>query len=208
VRHSGRVSRTDPADVTGTIDRSLGTALRAARGRAGLTAQVLAARAGISQPHLSQMENGKVSPSIATLYRLASALGVSPQELLPDARTDDVVIARAGDGEGTPIEDRPDAALARVLVGSPGRLLQVQEVTIAPGQGAGGWFEHAGEEFLYVLEGAIVLEVGNAAPEHLGRGDAAWYASQRPHRWTVVDGEGARILAVSGLPTPTPLVHG
>lgn len=201
------MSRAEQPDASGQIDRSLGTALRAARVRAGLTVQALALRAEISQPHLSQMENGKVSPSIATLYRLASALDVSPQELLPDARAEEVVVVRAGGGAARPIEERPDAALARVLVGAPGRVLQVQEVTIEPGQEAGGWFEHDGEEFLYVLEGAIALEVGRTPAAQLGPGDAAWYESRRPHRWTVVGGAGARVLAVSGLPPQALVIH-
>ena len=41
----------------------------------------------MSQPFLSNLENSRAMPSIATLYKIASALGVSPREFLPEART-------------------------------------------------------------------------------------------------------------------------
>jgi transcriptional regulator with XRE-family HTH domain len=203
VRQRDRVSAVDGDKQ---LDFSLGQALRAARQRSGLTMAALAQRAQISQPHLSQMENGKVSPSIGTLYRLATALEVSPQELLPAPRSTELVVVRAGEVDPTPIEDRPDAALARVLVGSPGRTLQVQEISVEVGQDAGGWFEHDGEEFLYVLEGALELHIRDHTPAHLRVGDVAWYPSRRPHRW-VVNGAATRVLAVSALRPSTMSPH-
>jgi DNA-binding XRE family transcriptional regulator len=117
----------------------LGRSLRAARRRAGLTMDSLAEMSGVSQPHLSQMENGRVSPSISTLYRLANALGVSPQQLLPNMAEDELQVIPSGSVPTTPIVDSPSAALARVLVGSPDKLLQAQEVTVSPGQDLGQW---------------------------------------------------------------------
>ena len=62
-------------------------AVRARRLAAGLTMRELAAQAGMSQPFLSNLENSRAMPSIATLYKIANALGVSPREFLPDARS-------------------------------------------------------------------------------------------------------------------------
>jgi transcriptional regulator with XRE-family HTH domain len=49
--------------------------IRAARRRRGLTQAELASRAGTSQPVISAYENGRRSPSMATLRRLISASG-------------------------------------------------------------------------------------------------------------------------------------
>lgn len=178
------------------IERAIGLAIKTARLAAGLSMTALAERSGLSQPYVSQLESGKASPSIATLYRIANSLGVTPQQLLPD-ETSNVVVIRSGSLPARPIEDRPDAALARLLLGSPNTMLQVQEVTATPAQDLGGFFDHEGEEFLHVLEGEITVEVGSRPPVRLEAGDSIWYSSTLPHRWARAGATAARMLVVS-----------
>lgn len=59
----------------------LGPRLREARTRAGLSLRAAARELGVSPSFVSQMENGKSQPSVATLYSLAQLLGVSVDEL-------------------------------------------------------------------------------------------------------------------------------
>jgi transcriptional regulator with XRE-family HTH domain len=177
----------------------LGRSLRAARRRAGLTMDTLAEMSGVSQPHLSQMENGRVSPSISTLYRLANALGISPQQLLPSMAGDELQVIRAGSTPATPILDSPTAAAARVLVGSPDKLLQVQEVAVAPGQDLGQWFKHEGEEFVYVTAGSILVELLGGSSGELAAGDSAWYDATVEHRWQLAGDQPAQLIAVSAV---------
>lgn len=54
------------------------------RGRRGLTQADMARSAGVSQPYLAQLENGKRAGSVSVYQRLARRLGVSVDELLPD----------------------------------------------------------------------------------------------------------------------------
>lgn len=53
----------------------VGSAVRAARRRAGVSQTELAARAGTSQPSIARLEKGQVSPTVITLDRIARALG-------------------------------------------------------------------------------------------------------------------------------------
>jgi transcriptional regulator with XRE-family HTH domain/mannose-6-phosphate isomerase-like protein (cupin superfamily) len=64
----------------------LGARLRVARRQAGLSLRELARQLSVSPSFLSQMENGKSQPSVATLYSIAQVLGVSIDELF---HTDD-----------------------------------------------------------------------------------------------------------------------
>jgi transcriptional regulator with XRE-family HTH domain len=153
----------------------------------------------VSQPHLSQLENGKVSPSINTLYRLANALGISPQQLLPGSAPTSIAIIRAGSVTPTAIIDSPASAMARVLVGSPDRMLQVQELTVETGHDLGGFFKHDGEEYLYVLSGRVRLELAEGPAEVLDEHDSAWYDSTIDHRWALIDDEPAQLLVVSAV---------
>ncbi len=53
----------------------VGSAVRAARRRAGVSQAELAERAGTSQPSIARLEKGQVSPTVITLDRIARALG-------------------------------------------------------------------------------------------------------------------------------------
>jgi transcriptional regulator with XRE-family HTH domain len=69
-----------------TEPRGFGQRLRTARLHAGLSQSALESRSGIPKARLSRYENGHVLPSIDTLGRLASAIGVSEASLLGDQR--------------------------------------------------------------------------------------------------------------------------
>jgi transcriptional regulator with XRE-family HTH domain len=72
--------------VSALLDPSTspGSLLRAARKRRGMTQSMLAARAGITSSHVSQLETGHRSLShLPTVRALATALRVSPAELVP-----------------------------------------------------------------------------------------------------------------------------
>lgn len=61
---------------------SLGDKVRFAREQLGLTTQMLADKAGISQPYISEIENGNKNPSAKTIMKLAAALNVPGEFLL------------------------------------------------------------------------------------------------------------------------------
>lgn len=60
----------------------LGTNLREARERLGLTQEQVAERSGVHATEVSRIEGGKRDPQVSTLLRLAKAVGVSPGRLL------------------------------------------------------------------------------------------------------------------------------
>ncbi len=56
-----------------------------ARRKSGMTQKELSQRAGIAQGDISKLENGNANPSIRTLQRLASAMGMTLRvEFLPN----------------------------------------------------------------------------------------------------------------------------
>lgn len=60
----------------------LGSNLREARGRLGLTQEEVAHRSGVHATEVSRMEAGKRDPQVSTLERLAKAVEVTPGQLL------------------------------------------------------------------------------------------------------------------------------
>jgi transcriptional regulator with XRE-family HTH domain len=90
---------------------ALGALLREERRAAGLSQRDLAARTGVSDAYLSQVERGRHEPSLRVLTALASTLGVSLEALLARAG-----IIEAADGDRTARLPSTEAAIA----GDPG----------------------------------------------------------------------------------------
>src|SRR3954452_15801687 len=66
---------------TEAVMDNLGSRLKSVRLKAGWTLRELARKAGVSPSFVSQIENGKSQPSVATLYVFAQLLDVSIDEL-------------------------------------------------------------------------------------------------------------------------------
>jgi transcriptional regulator with XRE-family HTH domain len=110
----------------------VGSEIYRRRRQRGITQQTLAQRAQIAQPNLSEIEQGKRDMTIATLERIATALSVTPAELLtpntpPHARqtlrlTRNVIerISRAivHNRKALPASERRVAGLIRTLLPS------------------------------------------------------------------------------------------
>jgi transcriptional regulator with XRE-family HTH domain len=67
---------------------NLGSRLRDIRLKSGLTLRELARQANVSPSFISQIENGKSQPSVATLYSFSQLLNVSVDELFDRTPTD------------------------------------------------------------------------------------------------------------------------
>lgn len=65
------------------LNRSFGRILSAFRHKAGISQEKLAFSAGVHRTYVSQLERGLKGPSLETIFLLAHALGVTPNELLP-----------------------------------------------------------------------------------------------------------------------------
>ncbi|MGH9522717.1 MAG: helix-turn-helix domain-containing protein [Terriglobales bacterium] len=86
-----------PPVLTGsrlTLDTALAAVLIYARQRSGLSQRDVALRMRVPRTYISKFENGKATPTIASLYKIAAAIGVSPQRL--------VLMADVAAGRGIP----------------------------------------------------------------------------------------------------------
>jgi transcriptional regulator with XRE-family HTH domain len=195
-----RVSAHHPDD---DLALALGRAIRRVRRRAGLTMVEVATRAGMSQPFLSQVENGRTAPSLTNLHRIATVLGTNVQSLLAEHSVPVVQVNRADDVRQLPYTDPRSGETAGLLARflSPARrsAIWVTEITMGPGLENGPAIDHDGEEAVYVLEGALTVELDEDRVEKLGPGDSIYHSSSIAHRWR--SGEsGARFLVVSTSP--------
>lgn len=164
----------------------LGTRIRSLRQARHLTLREVADRAGVTESFLSQVERDVTSPSIATVHRVARALGLSIAQLFAeDAETGRVVRREARRRIAYPGLGAVDEFLTSNLAGR----LQVIMSTIEAGGGTGAdpYTHESDEETVIVLTGVLDLWVGD---EHyvLREGDAITFPSRLPH-WNMNRGE-------------------
>ncbi|KQQ05987.1 MULTISPECIES: helix-turn-helix domain-containing protein [unclassified Rathayibacter] len=159
----------------------IGTLVHGLRRARGLSMRSLATAAGVSQPFLSKVENGKLLPSLSTLYALAAALEVPPAELVPAVASSDDTTPEAH----LRASDAPNAPRARLVVGGPGRTTEAYLFTARPGDSDDVDFAHPGEEFVFVIEGTAVLSYADGANRAVTAGESITIDTGRPHRWSV-----------------------
>jgi transcriptional regulator with XRE-family HTH domain len=159
----------------------------------------LAIASHCSESMLSRVENNLTNPSLATLHRIASALGVSTVALFEDKVPGALVIYSPGErltiGRGAPGEK------AEVLVPYAENRRLEGMITILPAGGDyNGPFQHEGEEVGYILEGEMELIVGETA-SILRPGDSFFFRSELTHRYRAVGATVCRVIWVNTPPT-------
>lgn len=182
-------------DDTGRrLSAEIGVKVREFRVKAGLSGVRLAKAAGVSQPFLSQLESGQSSVAIATLYRIAKALGVQPSDLLPEAESADIEVVRALEAQRLPLSEDDHTANAQAIFRSGRKISELYDYEISAEDHIDDWFSSDAEHALYVMEGTLRVEFEGRPEITLESGDAMFYKSRVPNRWH--SGQGARVIIV------------
>lgn len=174
----------------------LGAKLRELRLQQGLSIRTLAAQTGFSPSFISQLEADAVSPSIASLERIATELGVSLGQLFSAIEHEPRVVVRAADREAH------HSAWSRCAVEAlndltSGRRLSGMLVTFQP-QGMSGKEASTGrqETLALVLRGTLTLEIDGEVAV-LSAGDSAYLGEGAQFRWHNSASVEAQLLLVS-----------
>ncbi len=173
----------------------LGLAIRERRRARGLTLVNLAQMVGLSQPFLSQVENGKARPSMTSLYRIAHTLDTTPQALFGGSvdPTSSSTPVRAQQVRSIDFDGRKHESIVHLLLAGDAPF-HVLEFAGLPAEFADYW-EHDGYEAVYVIEGDVEIDLAGAVTQ-LNSGDFHSYPSDVPHRLRSPDGKPARVLLI------------
>jgi transcriptional regulator with XRE-family HTH domain len=193
-------------DLTGEIRQpkagaspvDMGRRIKTLREEKGLSLETLSRMTGFEVELLEQIETGQVQPQLGTLMRLSKALegafgrlvsGVGDRLYAITRKNERKVISRSTSRKGArqaytymslapEVQGRHMEALVVHLESNPDQSRSV----------------HEGEEFVFVLDGTVLLDIGGDRFE-LEPGDSAYYLSTTPHLITAARGR-ATILAV------------
>ncbi len=162
----------------------VGATVRRLRAAQGLTLAELAGSAAISQAMLSRLEHGDVSPSLDTLAALADALGTSCAALLrdPDQVASDAQLVPRGEGLEVVRRGTRRGHTYHLLASDrgPRKVFEPFLVTLTDKSELFPEFEHAGTEFIHVLEGSLRYRHGTET-FLLKPGDTLTFRGEVPH---------------------------
>jgi transcriptional regulator with XRE-family HTH domain len=202
-----------PANVL-EAPSELGMRIRAVRLRKGIGLRELARRLDLSPSLISQIETGKIRPSVRTLYALASEFGVTTDELLFDQAQPSEGGASASGADSRASAGEPGLAVQRAderaaitlnsgvtwerLMFWADEDVEFIEATYEPGGASSPddtFVRHSGHEFGHVLSGTLRVVVG-FDEFVLEPGDSITFPSSTPHRLSNEGTETVRAIWV------------
>ena len=171
------------ASLENNLEVAIGRQARAFRKNLGMTVVEVSRLANLSPGMLSKIEHGQTSPSLSTLQNLAKALNVPVTSLFRQFEEErDASFVKAG--EGIEIERRGTRAghHYRLLGHTVGGTLNVAPylITLSKESDVFPIFQHAGAEFVHLLEGALDYRHGDQIYS-MTPGDSLFFDADAPH---------------------------
>jgi transcriptional regulator with XRE-family HTH domain len=185
-------------DGNGAVHVELGERIRAIRQLRRRTLKEIATAAGISESFLSQLERGRTNATIATLQRLATALGIEVSDLFSTGSSRPRVIRR----ETREFVSWGSQGRKALLTPKPFHSLEVVVARFEAGGSTGDEpYTHGdSEELLIVVEGSVHVQLGTEIHD-VSAGDSVHYQSSTPHRVSNPFDETAEVLFVISPPS-------
>jgi len=184
-------------EVAAQVD--VGERLRELRRIRRATLRQIADRSGLSERFLSQVERGRSSASIASLRKIAEALGVSMADLFEPGGVPGPRVLRR--------DERPALSfgiLGRKLLLTPKPLHHLEvfagELEVGGSTGEQPYAHGDSEELFVVISGSVQLELDGELFD-LETGDSIDYRSSTPHRVTNTGQELAEVMWIISPPS-------
>ncbi|MCW5593781.1 MAG: cupin domain-containing protein [Burkholderiales bacterium] len=180
------------------VEKLIGTRIAERRAELGITLERLAAATGFSKGYLSKIENSRKVPPIGSLSRIAAALRTDITQLLHTP-------AEAGEGGGLSVvrvgERRPVVRggtafgydYVSLADNRRGKKMEPFLFTFPSQIDKYVFFEHDGEEFMFVLSGRVEWQAGSRRLV-LEPGDSIYFDARLPHRGRALDGEATAVV--------------
>lgn len=170
-----------------------GKTVKELRLKRNMTLRDMAKLSGCSISFLSQMERDLISPTVASLRKIADALGVTITSFFEESGSADSVVVRKD--QRVKLTSKASKVVYESMKPSGANsVLEPLYHILAKGAYSGEDYNvHLGEEFMYVMKGQVELNLDGKIMT-LSEGDSALYNSNIPHKWkNIFDGESILI---------------
>ena len=177
----------------------IGAKVATARAERGWSLAQLAERAGLSPAAVHKVEKSGMTPTIASLMKIASALGKSVGYFVDEPATPDVTVVRH-DERARVFTSKGGLDLRNLSGRYGGFAMAGAEATVEPYADSGPTpMNHPGEELVLVTRGRMSFTIDDVRYD-LEEGDSIHFRTVRPHSWANPTGRPARAiwLAIRG----------
>jgi len=176
--------------------RAIGERIRGLRDACGISSATLAAECGLSEKDLESYEKGLADIPVGTLHTIAKRFNVELNTLLTGEEPHLHGYCLTRRDSGVTVNRRLDYQYKSLAYTFADRKAEPFLVTVEP-KGSGEPIHlntHLGQEFDYVIEGALVISL-NGKEFTLEAGDSLYFDSGIPHGMKALNGKSARFLA-------------
>lgn len=173
------------------MEEEISKKIRELRMNKKLTLKEMSEKTGLSISFLSQVERAASSIAITSLKKIADALDIPITHFFEDFENKNYKVTKE---QQKPFRMEGAGSVYTRLGGNfPGRAIEPMIVTYPPGQPNEKAVTHPGEEFYYVLEGVLAVEV--EGKEYIVKaGDSIHFPSTIPHYMTNPLDQDAKVL--------------
>jgi transcriptional regulator with XRE-family HTH domain len=173
----------------------LGSAIRERRLSKDLTLVDLADKSGLSQPFLSQVENGRARPSLMSLHRIADALDTTPQAFFGGPADEPLAstLVRAAAVQVIDVDQSAPQSACHVLLGGDAPF-HIVEFDGLPTEFL-EYFQHDGFEAVYAIRGRVEIDIDGTVSV-LNAGDSISYPARLPHRLRAIGKRRVQVLLI------------
>ena len=182
---------------------TIGEKLKKSRNDKGMSLRELATKVELSASFLSQIEQGKASPSIENLKKIAHTLDVRVAYLIEDEE-DDIRNIEHIKKENIRYIESLDSNIKMGILLSNNREKNMEPIIYEigiDGESGRDFYSHGtSEEFIYILEGELEVYVANKKYK-LSMGDSLYFKSSLKHRFKNISKKEVKALWVVSPPT-------
>ncbi|MGN1266483.1 MAG: helix-turn-helix domain-containing protein [Dorea sp.] len=177
----------------------IGQTLKEKRQAMNLSTRELSALSGVAASTISQIETGKTSPNLLTLESLCDSLDIPVFTLFIEEKSS-IRLVRAADQKTFTRNISNGKPLIESMIIQGNHEMHAATITVPAHADSGEYVYHEGEEFVYVLEGAVTFDLENSGIYALEVNDSLYYRNCIGHRWYNSGDEDAKILMVTTSP--------
>jgi len=179
----------------GRIAGTVGARLRQLRAKRALGLADVAHTLGISVGFLSALERSQMSASVGTLRKLARFYRTNILDFFEPSESNTPLVRPKN---RKVLEAGPGVRMELLAWGNT--VMEPHLFRVAPQAGSGESYAHEGEEFLFVLQGELQIDLAGRE-YHLKRGDSFYFESATPHHWKNPGRGESWVLWINAPPT-------
>lgn len=175
----------------------IGNLIKTRRCSLGLSIRELSAKSGVAAGTISQIETGKTSPNLVSVYSLCDTLNFPISALFVEDNSDKIKLVRHNERVSFVRNTSCKKQIIESLITKGDTEMWGGVVDMPPHTDSGDYYYHEGEEFVFILEGTITFMLEDYSSYDLEEGDTLYYPNEIGHRWENRSDAPAKFIIVS-----------